>query len=146
TGNGQVAAELLNLFSKVYATDISQKQLDNALRNPNIHYSLQPAENSGFSDRMFDLITVAQAVHWFQFEKFYEEVRRTLKDEGMLAIMGYSLFRSNNRTEEIINEFYKNILGSYWDEERKYLDEHYKTIPFPFNELRTPEFSQVYEW
>lgn len=91
TGNGQVAQRLSRDFSSVYATDISEAQLDNAYKASNIFYSIAGAENTAFADRQFDLITVAQALHWFDLPMFYDEVRRTLKDGGLLAVWGYSM-------------------------------------------------------
>ena len=76
TGNGQAAKELAKVFDKVYATDISQKQIENAVQQPNIFYSVQPAEQTNFPNNSFDLITVAQALHWFRFDDFYAEVKR----------------------------------------------------------------------
>ena len=146
TGNGQVANELAKFFKEVLATDISQQQLDNAVIQPNIHYSVQPAEKTSFPDNSFDLITVAQAIHWFDFEAFYNEVKRVLKPNGIIAVIGYSLFKSNPETDEVIHKFYRNIIGPFWDEERRYLDEKYKTIPFPFKEIESPVFEQEYQW
>lgn len=79
TGNGQVAIELAKTFIKVYATDISHSQLENAIKADNIEYSVQAAESSLFENNHFDLIIVAQAIHWFNFEEFYQEVKRTAK-------------------------------------------------------------------
>ncbi len=146
TGNGQVAGALAKFFKEVQATDISQQQLDNAIIQHNIHYSVQAAEKTNFPDNSFDLITVAQAIHWFNFETFYKEVARVLKPDGIIAVIGYSLFKSNPKTNEVILKFYHDIVGPFWDEERKYLDEKYKTIPFPFKELESPVFEQEYEW
>ena len=146
TGNGQVAGALAKFFKEVEATDISQQQLDNAIRQPNIHYSLQAAEKTNFPDNSFDLITVAQAIHWFNFEAFYKEVERVLKPNGIIAVIGYSLFKSNPETDEVILKFYHDIVGPFWDEERKYLDKKYKTIPFPFIEIESPRFEQEYQW
>ena len=146
TGNGQVAGELAKFFKEVQASDISQQQLDNAVRQPNIHYSVQPAEETSFPDNNFDLITVAQAIHWFNFEEFYKEVERVLKPKGMIAVIGYSLFKSNPKTDEVIHKFYRDIIGPFWDEERRYLDKKYRTIPFPFKELESPVFEQEYHW
>ncbi|MDX1719995.1 MAG: class I SAM-dependent methyltransferase [Salegentibacter mishustinae] len=146
TGNGQVAGALAKFFKEVQATDISQQQLDNAIRQPNIHYSVQAAEKTNFPDNSFDLITVAQAIHWFNFEAFYKEVARVLKPDGIIAVIGYSLFKSNPETDEIILKFYHDIVGPFWDEERKYLDKKYKTIPFPFIEIESPRFEQEYQW
>jgi ubiquinone/menaquinone biosynthesis C-methylase UbiE len=79
TGNGQAAKELSKAFMKVFATDISQKQIDKAVQSDNIFYSVQPAEQTNFPDNSFDLVTVAQALHWFRFDEFYKEVRRVTK-------------------------------------------------------------------
>ncbi|QYA26565.1 class I SAM-dependent methyltransferase [Gramella sp. MT6] len=146
TGNGQVAVELSKFFKKVEATDISENQLKNAAKRDNIHYSVQPAEKTSFSNRKFDLIISAQAVHWFNFDTFYSEVIRCLKPGGKVMIMGYGLFYSNTETKRVITRFYNDIIGPYWDEERIYLDENYETIPFPFKEIATPEFAQRYHW
>ncbi|MFN4150736.1 MAG: class I SAM-dependent methyltransferase [Candidatus Sericytochromatia bacterium] len=146
TGTGQIAIELSKEFNNVYATDISQTQLDNAIKKDNIFYSLQSAEQTNFSDNSFDLITVAQAIHWFDFDKFYSEVKRTLQENGVIAVIGYGLIQIDEKVDEIILDFYKNVVGFYWDKERKYIDEKYKTIPFPFNEIETPEFYIKSEW
>lgn len=146
TGNGQVAAELAGYFEKVYATDISIKQLNNAIQKANIIYSVTPAEQASFPNKTFDLITVAQAIHWFDFEKFYSEVKRTLKPDGIIAVIGYGLIKTEPGLSKVINYLYRDVLGNYWDKERKYIDENYQTIPFPFNELPTPELSVSYKW
>ncbi len=41
------------------------------------------------------MITVAQAIHWFDFEKFYAEVKRILKPSGIIAVIGYGLIRAS---------------------------------------------------
>ncbi|PRX51845.1 class I SAM-dependent methyltransferase [Salegentibacter salegens] len=146
TGNGQVAGELAKFFKKVAATDISNQQLENAVKRPNIQYAVQRAEETNFQDKSFDLITVAQAIHWFNFEDFYKEAKRVLKPNGIIAVIGYSLFKSTPETDAVILKFYNDIIGSYWDEERRYLDEKYQAIPFPFQEIETPEFKQEYQW
>lgn len=146
TGNGQVGVELSKFFTRVEATDISKNQIKHAPKKNNIHYSIQPAEKTNFSSNQFDLIICAQAVHWFDFNKFYREVKRCLKPEGLIIILGYGLFRSNHETNEVIANFYNNIIGSFWDEERKYLEDEYKTIPFPFKELPAPKYVQTYQW
>ena len=135
TGNGQVAALLSHSFEQVFATDISQQQIQNAITKPNIHYSVQRAENTTFPNHYFDLITVAQAVHWFDLPFFNKEVNRVLKPNGIIAIWGYGLLKINPEIDAIVNHFYEHIIGSYWDRERGYLDQNYTTIPFNFNEL-----------
>lgn len=146
TGNGQVAEKLAKHFEKIDATDISSRQLQNAFQHERITYSVQPAEKTNFPANSFDLVTVAQAVHWFDFEKFYTEVRRTVKDKGVLAVIGYGLPRISPVIDQIIANFYYNTLDAYWDKERKYVDENYQTIPFPFKEVKAPAFENTLQW
>lgn len=146
TGNGQVAVELAKFFGSVYASDISEQQLKNAVQKENIVYSKQSAEETDFDDNFFDLVCVSQAIHWFDFERFYSEVKRTLKPGGIIAVMGYGLFETDEETEKGILKLYHDLTGPYWDPERKYLDENYTTIPFPFNEILVPTFEQRLMW
>jgi len=146
TGNGQVAKKLAKHFETVYGTDISAKQIEHAAVADNIIYKVESAEETHFRDRQFDLITVAQSIHWFDFERFYKEVYRILKPEGVFAVLGYGLFSTNPETDSILSDYYYNIVGPYWDSERKYLDENYETIPFPLNEIPTQKFTNRLQW
>lgn len=146
TGNGQAAHKISAYFKNVFATDISQKQLDNAIQAENIIYREESAEKTSFENSQFDLIVVAQAVHWFDFELFYKEIYRILKPEGIFAVMGYGLFYTNPDSDKILRHFYYDIVGSYWDAERRYLDENYETIPFPFDEIPAKKFFNEFTW
>lgn len=146
TGNGQVAFELAKSFDAVFATDISREQLNNAFKTDNIFYSVQPAEKTNFESQFFDLIVVAQAIHWFDFDRFYTEVRRTAKPNSLLCVLGYGKLEISEQIDRVITDFYENVLGNYWDKERKYIDENYQTIPFPFNEIQTPDFVNIQHW
>ncbi|MBC8645138.1 class I SAM-dependent methyltransferase [Flavobacterium lindanitolerans] len=146
TGNGQIAQKLSEYFQTVYATDISENQLQHAKQLLNVIYKKLPAEKTDFQDKQFDLITVARAIHWFDFDQFYAEVYRLLKPDGIFAIIGYGLFRTNPESDKILSDFYYNIVGPFWDAERKYLDENYQTIPFPFKELETLHFQNKFTW
>lgn len=145
TGNGQVARDLSKKFNKIFATDISQKQIDNAYQQENIFYQIA-GEKTSFPESQFDLITVAQAIHWFDRNTFYEEVRRVAKPNALLAVWGYGLLSINEQIDLIIQEFYTQVIGPYWDSERRLIDEHYKTIEFPFAEIQTPLFSFSFHW
>ncbi len=145
-GNGQVAKDLAPFFDKVYATDHSANQLANAFRKDNIVYSVGRAEHSGFPDQYFDLITVGQALHWFDIVAFSKEVKRVMKPGGILAVWGYSLLNVDEKIDPIINDFYTNVIGAYWDKERKLVDEHYETVAFPFERIATPAFEFSFEW
>ncbi len=146
TGNGQAAKELASRFKKVYATDISEKQLENAAQRDNIIYSVSQAERTSFPANSFDLITVAQAVHWINFDSFYPEVVRVAKPNAVLAVWGYSLLSINPVIDEVLNDFYVRVVGSYWDKERRFIDQKYQTIPFPFEEIQSPQFEMTFEW
>lgn len=147
TGNGQVAVRLAEQFAQVYATDLSENQLAQAPKRPNITYRVERAEDASFSHQQFDLITVAQAIHWFDFEAFYTVVHGVLRADGLLAIMGYNLLTIDDPVDAIIHRLYEDILGDdYWDPERKYIEEHYQLIPFPFEDIEVPTFTQSLTW
>lgn len=145
TGNGQVARDLALRFKKVFATDISEKQLANATRAENIQYSIA-GEEPNFPDSSFDLITTAQAIHWFHIPKFYNEVNRVGKKDAVIAVWGYGLLNIHPDIDKTLQNFYVNIVGPYWDKERRLIDDHYKTIPFPFEEIVTPAFHISVDW
>ncbi|MGK4567610.1 class I SAM-dependent methyltransferase [Flavobacterium sp. 3HN19-14] len=146
TGNGQVAVQLSAHFHAVYATDISENQLLHAPQILNVIYKKLSAEHTDFGDNEFDLITVAQAIHWFDFDLFYNEIRRILKPDGIFAVLGYGLFSTNDDSDKILLDFYNNIVGPFWDSERRYLDEMYETIPFPFEEIPAKKFANHFTW
>ena len=147
TGNGQAAKVLAQHFDKVFATDISQKQIDNAAQVHNIVYAVARAETTEFEDNTFDLITVAQAVHWFDFEKFYAEVHRVAKPNATIAIWGYGMMRFHDEeVDKLIQNFYHGVTDKYWDAERRHIDEAYQNVPFPFEPIKTPHFSMVFKW
>lgn len=146
TGNGQSAIILSGYFEQVIATDISSKQLNNAAKANNIHYSVQPAEHTTIENNSIDLITVAQAIHWFDYEKFYAEAVRVAKEHSVIAVWCYSLLKINPAIDAIINEYHFTTLANYWDTERKYVDEGYQNIPFPFEKIETPAFAIEKYW
>lgn len=146
TGNGQAAAKLVEKFETVYATDLSIKQLENSTNLPNIKYREGLAEGPGFPDNSFDLITVAQALHWFDHKKFFDEVRRMAKPGALFAAWGYNLLNVSPEVDTIIRRFYFEITGPYWDKERKHVDQEYKGIEMPFEELPCPVFNMSYNW
>jgi ubiquinone/menaquinone biosynthesis C-methylase UbiE len=146
TGNGQVADQLAEKFTKVVASDISQNQLNHAVGKENIEYVVSSAEHTPFADNLFDLITVAQAIHWFDFDAFYKEVFRVSKNGAVLAVWGYGLVTVNEKVDKVIGMFYRDIVGKYWDKERKYIDERYTTISFPVEELPVEKFQIIQQW
>ncbi|MBC7851346.1 MAG: class I SAM-dependent methyltransferase, partial [Chitinophagaceae bacterium] len=147
TGNGQAAVVLATFFERVDATDISAKQISEAVADPRINYAVGSAEQSAFEQESFDLITVAQAYHWLDPIAFRSEVKRVGKKESIVAVWGYHIPQSTNKELNIvINDFYKNVVGTYWDSERRFVDERYETVQFNFEELPTTDFSINVEW
>jgi SAM-dependent methyltransferase len=146
TGNGQVAHYLARHFDKVHATDISQQQLDHAFRKGNIFYSVSPAEETSFQNNQFDLITVAQALHWFDRELFYTEVRRVCKPGGILAAWGYGFLYVSPNIDKLMMRFYKETVGPYWDQARRLVEDEYRSISFPFEQIKPPVFSIKVPW
>jgi ubiquinone/menaquinone biosynthesis C-methylase UbiE len=146
TGNGQVAQVLAQHFGKVCATDISQKQLDEATQLPNIEYICCNEKQTPFQDHQFDLMVVAQAVHWFDFEAFYQEMRRVATQEAIVALWGYNLLKISPAIDKLILNFYTEKVGSFWDAERKHVENDYQTVPFPFEAIKVPTFAMDFVW
>ncbi len=140
TGNGQSAQVLCSYFDKVIATDISRQQLDSAYKATNIIYALEPAEKTSIVSGSVDLITISQALHWFNFELFYAEVNRVAKPGAVIAAWTYSLLKISDAVDEVIKDWHFNALKNYWDAERQYVDGYYSSIPFPYSKIETPEF------
>ncbi|MBX2961893.1 MAG: class I SAM-dependent methyltransferase [Cyclobacteriaceae bacterium] len=146
TGNGQVATVLSKYFKDVCATDISQQQLEHAANADNITYTIQPAEKTNFSDGQFDLITVAQALHWFDTTAFYAEAIRVAKPGAVLALWGYAVCNINPEIDKHFYHFYRETMGAYWDNARTLVENEYRDISFPFEEIPVPKFSIQVQW
>ncbi len=146
TGTGQVARELAKDFNTVEATDMSAEQLKHAYSADNIKYSVQKAEHTTFADDSFDLITVAQAVHWFDFQQFNDEVKRVGRPNSVIALIGYELNNITPEIDAIVRAFYTDVVGPYWDAERRHVQDRYQNIPFPYRELETPEITNIKLW
>lgn len=146
TGNGQLARQLADYVDRVFATDISAGQLERAPLHERIEYSVQPAESTTFTANSFDLICAAQAVHWFDTDKFYSEARRTAKPQALLALIGYGLIETFAEADRLLSRYYRSIVGSFWDPERRHVEQHYSSLALPFPEIETPALEIRDEW
>lgn len=146
TGNGQAAVVLSQYFKKVYATDPSAEQIKNAIQKSNIEYHIAPAENSMLPENSINLITVAQALHWFHFEDFFAEARRVAKHGALIAVWCYENCFVDEATDKIFQRFYNQLLGEYWAPERKHVENAYSTIPFPFAGVQEKIFYMKKKW
>lgn len=146
TGSGQSAAYLAKHFKQVYATDASAEQISHAIQECNIHYAVSPAHTTALPDRSIDLVTVAQAIHWFAGERFYREVRRILKNNGVIAAWAYHLPAVDPKTDRVIQRFYSDILGQFWEKEIAHIQSGYRDLYFPFPEIPSPAFTMTVNW
>lgn len=146
TGNGQAAVALAEHFERVLATDASAEQLRHAFAHPRVEYRVAPAEAPALDPGSVDLVTVAQAVHWFDRPRFYAAARRASRPHGLVAVWCYGLFRLDPDIDGVIADFYEEIVGPYWPPERHLIDECYRTLDFPFVEIPHPDFQMQQLW
>jgi SAM-dependent methyltransferase len=146
TGNGQAAVRLAAEFEAVFATDPSSAQLAEAEPHPRVTYHLTAESGSGLAPGSVDLVTAAQAAHWFDLEPFYIEVTRVLREDGVCAIWCYGLCSIAPDLDSMVAEFYSGVLGGYWPADRRHVDDGYRSLPFPFRELALPEQPMRQEW
>lgn len=146
TGNGQAALGLAKYFDKVYATDASAEQISRAYPHAKVEYHVEPAEHTSLVDASVDLVTVAVAIHWFNFDEFYREVRRVLKPNGILAAWTYHLPEISLAVDPLVSRYYEDILNGFWPERIRYLHERYKTLPFPWEDILSPAFEMRANW
>lgn len=141
TGNGQCAIKLARHFNQVLATDPSANQIKAAVPHDRVTYHVSRAESCPATDQSFDLVAVAQALHWFDFPLFFSEVKRVLKPKGILAIWTYTLANISPEVDAVTEEFYTEIVGKYWPPERRYVEAKYQNVPIPFvEEIVVPQF------
>jgi SAM-dependent methyltransferase len=140
TGNGQAAVLLADSFEKVIATDASAEQIAHAKPHPRVTYRVARERDSGLDSECVDLVTVAQALHWFDLPAFYAEVKRVLKPTGLLAVWCYGLVKLNDDVNSTVQDFYLNRVGRYWPPDRKHVENGYRELGFPFEEIHFREW------
>ncbi|HKV97340.1 MAG TPA: class I SAM-dependent methyltransferase [Gammaproteobacteria bacterium] len=146
TGNGQAALGLAEHFKKVIATDPSKEQIANAFPHAHVEYRVAAAASPGLDHHSVDLVTVAQALHWFDLPKFYAQLKRVLKSDGAIAAWCYGLCSITPDIDAVLRDFYNSTVGPYWPPERRLIDDAYRTLEFPFREITPPAFSMRHQW
>lgn len=146
TGTGQAAILLAERFRKVIAIDASAAQILNALPNERVEYQVEPAEETSLPKQSCDAITVAQALHWFDLDRFYAEVRRLLRPRGILAVWTYKELQATPEVEAIVRHYHDEVVGPYWPAERKLVGQVYQQLSFPFEEIDCPPFRAEMHW
>lgn len=146
-GNGQASVALAAYFDKVVATDLSEAQISQAVPHERIDYRAAPADRSGLADASADLVTIAQALHWFDLDAFYAEVRRVLKPGGLIAAWTYGILHvEGQEVEERVSRYYHRVVGPYWPAERRHVESAYTELPFPFATVASPAFAIRLSW
>jgi SAM-dependent methyltransferase len=146
TGNGQAAIGLAGFFERVVATDASEAQIANADRHERIEYHIATADRSGLEVQSVSAVTVAQALHWLDVDLFFEEVKRVLKPNGVIAVWCYNLVNVSPAIDVLIEDFYRETVGPYWDSERRLVETGYHAVAFPFIEFEAPTFRMTANW
>lgn len=146
-GSGQASVALAEHFSVVHATDVVPEQIAAAKAHPRVRYSVAPAEHSGLPDGSMDLVTVAQALHWFDVSAFYAEAARVGRRGALLAVWNYPRPQFGDvELDRRFFTFYSDVVGPYWPPERRHIESGYRTLPFPFEEIPAPEFGTELSW
>jgi SAM-dependent methyltransferase len=146
-GTGQLSVPLARRFSHIVATDASESQIANAERHPHIEYRTAPAEASGLDAGSADLVTVAQAAHWLDLPRFYDEARRVIRAGGVVALITYGLpVIDHAASQSTLERFYFDVVGGYWPPERRHVEAGYRTLEFPFPELTAPPLAIAVTW
>ena len=146
-GNGQASVALAAYFAEVVATDLSEAQIAQANPHARVEYRAAPADQSGLPDASADLVTIAQALHWFDLDPFYTEVRRVLKPNGLVAAWTYGMVQvEGDGVEERVRHFYHHVVGPYWPPERRHVENGYVELPFPFTPVTSPELAIQLSW
>lgn len=146
TGNGQAAIGLAAYFERVIATDASAQQIEVAERHQRIDYRVAPAEESGPDGSSCDIVTVAQALHWFDIPKFFAYAKRVLKPRGIIAVWAYTFLTVAPEVDRIVDRYYRETTGRYWPPERDLVERGYRDVAFPFEEISAPQFEVAAEW
>ena len=146
TGNGQAAVGLSEYFDEVHGTDASPQQIENAMPRPNISYSVQLSENTVFADDHFDAVTIAQALHWFDLDKFASELSRVLRPAGVTVAWTYGFFNVEERIDEIVRAYFFEPIEPFWPEESELAWSGYSGLELPFAPIDTPEFDLTFRW
>jgi len=145
-GNGQLTVPLAAHFDRVIGLDPGEEQIAHAAAHPRIAYGCAHAERLPVASHRADLVTVAQAAHWFDLPRFYGEVRRTAASGGVVALVSYGVLRLEDELGDRFTRFYAQEIGPYWPAERKHVDNGYADMPFRFETITAPRLEIRKAW
>lgn len=146
-GSGQASIALADHFQRVVASDASAAQIAQATPHPRIDYRVASAEHSSLDAASVDLLTVAQALHWFDLAAFHAEAQRVLKPDGLIAVWSYGVQHvEGEAVDALLQDFYHRVVGPYWPAERRHVENGYRELPFPFRPVAAPAFAMYADW
>jgi SAM-dependent methyltransferase len=145
-GNGQAAVALAPYFDRVIATEPSAAQLREARAHPRVEYRQEAAEAIAVASGAADLLTAAQAAHWFDWPRFCLEAARVLRPGGVLAIWSYGICHVLPAIDRLVGDFSRDVVGPYWPRERRHVDEAYRDLVLPFPLIQAPDFEMQTHW
>lgn len=145
-GTGQLSVPLARRFDRVVATDGSASQIEHAEAHQRVEYRVAPAEESGLPDASVDLVTVAQAAHWLDLNRFYAEARRVARPAAVVALISYGVGHVDGEPDVVLHRFYHDVIGPYWPSERRLVEAGYRTLAFPFREIEPPPLTIEASW
>lgn len=145
-GNGQATVALAAHFDAVVGTDPSAPQIASAVAHPRVSYRVEPAEATSLAAGSVDLVTVAQALHWFDLARFHAEARRVAAPGAAIAAWTYGLCAITPAVDAVVQRLYEDIVGAYWPPERRHIEAGYASLPFPFAPIEAPAFAMELAW
>ncbi|GAC58532.1 hypothetical protein GOHSU_42_00240 [Gordonia hirsuta DSM 44140 = NBRC 16056] len=134
-GSGQFTTALAEQFERVLGLDPSADQIAHAALGAGVEYRVAPAEKTGLPDGCADLITVAQAAHWFDLPAFYAEARRIAADGAVLALITYGAVQTDPAVTQRFSAFHDRRIAPYWPPQRRHVDQGYALLEFPFEQI-----------
>lgn len=135
-GTGQATRALASTFTRVIASDGSRAQLARLEAPDHVDRLCALAEVSGLAAGSVDLVCVAQALHWFDQERFQREVARVVRPGGIVAAFCYGLFElAEDAASTVLRSFHEDV-GRYWPERRKLVEEGYASLELPWSTER----------
>lgn len=145
-GNGQASVALAGHFASVFASDPSAAQIASALPHARVDYAVEPAEHCRLADASVDLVTVAQAYHWFDHAQFCRQAQRVLVPGGVIALWTYAESRVDAAVDAVFAELHEELLAGDWPAGREHVINRYRDLPFPFTALPVPDFTMARSW
>ena len=114
--------------------------------NPAVEYRVAAAEDTGLPDDCVELLTVGQALHWFDFDRFAAEARRVLVPGGLLVAASYAVCTVSDAVDAAVERLYSGLLDPYWPPERALVESRYEGIPLPGEPLDLGEHAMLAAW